>query len=40
MSGICMATDSPDWADRTARLVDLLVDGLRYGAPGAAPRPS
>jgi AcrR family transcriptional regulator len=34
MGGICMATDSPDWADRTTRLVDLLVDGLRYGAPG------
>ena len=38
MGGICMATDTPDWADRTARLVDLLVDGLRYGAPGAASR--
>jgi AcrR family transcriptional regulator len=37
MSGICMATDSPDWADRTGRLVDLLVDGMRYGAPGARP---
>ena len=36
MGGICMATDSADWADRTTRLVDLLVDGLRYGAPGAA----
>ncbi|MDT4981193.1 MAG: hypothetical protein QOG07_3072 [Pseudonocardiales bacterium] len=34
MSGICMATDTPGWADRTERLVDLLVDGLRYGAPG------
>lgn len=33
MSGICMATDSPDWAERTGRLVDLLMDGLRYGAP-------
>jgi AcrR family transcriptional regulator len=33
MSGVCMATDSPDWVDRSARLVDLLVDGLRYGAP-------
>jgi AcrR family transcriptional regulator len=32
MSGICMATDSPGWAERTGRLVDLLVDGLRYGA--------
>jgi AcrR family transcriptional regulator len=34
MSGICMATDTPGWNDRTERLVDLLVDGLRYGAPG------
>lgn len=41
MGGICMATDSPDWADRTARLVDLLVDGLRYGASGVpASRPT
>ncbi len=38
MGGICMATDTPDWADRTGRLVDLLVDGLRYGAPGPAKR--
>jgi AcrR family transcriptional regulator len=38
MGGICMATDTPDWADRTARLVDLLVDGLRYGAPGVPKR--
>ncbi len=34
MSGICMATDSPGWSERSGRLVDLLVDGLRYGAPG------
>ena len=33
MSGICMATDLPGWNDRTERLIDLLVDGLRYGAP-------
>jgi AcrR family transcriptional regulator len=38
MGGICMATDTPDWADRTGRLIDLLVDGLRYGAPGPAKR--
>jgi len=37
MSGICMAVDTPGWAERTHRLVDLLVDGLRYGAP-AVPR--
>jgi hypothetical protein len=32
MSGICMATDVSGGPERTARLVDLLVDGLRYGA--------
>ena len=36
MSGICMATDTPGWSERTARLVDLLMDGLRFGAPGDA----
>jgi AcrR family transcriptional regulator len=34
MSGICMASDLPG-GDRTARLIDLLVDGLRYGAAAA-----
>ncbi|MDT4937232.1 MAG: hypothetical protein QOG80_903 [Pseudonocardiales bacterium] len=32
MSGICMASDLPG-GDRTGRLIDLIVDGLRYGAP-------
>jgi AcrR family transcriptional regulator len=36
MSGICMAADSPGWSERTGRLVDLLLDGLRYGAPTPA----
>ena len=36
MGGICMATDSPGWSDTAGRLVDLLVDGLRYGAPARA----
>jgi AcrR family transcriptional regulator len=36
MSGICMAADSPGWSERTGRLIDLLVDGLRYGAPARA----
>ena len=35
MSGVCMATDTSGGPERTARLVDLLVDGMRYGA---APR--
>jgi hypothetical protein len=29
-----MASDLPG-DDRTARLIDLIVDGLRYGAPAA-----
>lgn len=33
MSGICMAADTPERVERTGRLVDLLVDGLRFGAP-------
>jgi AcrR family transcriptional regulator len=36
MGGICMAADSPGSAEQTGRLVDLLVDGLRYGAPAQA----
>jgi AcrR family transcriptional regulator len=36
MSGICMAADTPGWAERTGRVIDLLVDGLRYGAPASA----
>jgi AcrR family transcriptional regulator len=36
LSGICMASDQPGWAERTGRLIDLLVDGLRYGAPASA----
>jgi AcrR family transcriptional regulator len=35
MSGICMTSDSPEWRDRAERLIDLLVDGLRYGAPAS-----
>ena len=36
MSGICMASDQPGWQDQARRLVDLLLDGLRYGAPAPA----
>ena len=32
MSGICMAADAPGWSSAGGGLVDLLVDGLRYGA--------
>jgi AcrR family transcriptional regulator len=36
MGGICMATDSPGWSERAGVLINLLVDGLRYGAPRSA----
>ena len=36
MSGICMATDTAGSGDRTSRLVALLIDGLRYGAPASS----
>jgi AcrR family transcriptional regulator len=32
VSGICIATDRPDWRDHAKRLVALLMDGMRYGA--------
>ena len=33
MSGICMASDTAGWSERTNRIVSLLIDGLRYRAP-------
>ena len=36
MRGICMAGDGPVDAERTGILINLLVDGLRYGAPASA----
>ena len=33
LGGICMAGDSTDWQDKTVRLVGLVFDGLRFGAP-------
>ena len=36
LSGICLVSDQPDWQDQARRLVSLLHDGLRYGAPGSA----
>jgi AcrR family transcriptional regulator len=35
MGGICMANDQIGSIDDAARLVDLVFDGLRYGAPAA-----
>jgi len=37
LGGICMATDRPDAAATAVALVDLVFDGLRFGAPGARP---
>ncbi|HTW19967.1 MAG TPA: helix-turn-helix domain-containing protein [Mycobacteriales bacterium] len=31
VSGICLATDRADWREHAARLVALLMDGMRYG---------
>ena len=33
IGGVCMISDQPDWQDQSRRLVRLLMDGLRYGAP-------
>jgi hypothetical protein len=33
IGGICMATDRPGSAETAVALVDLVFDGLRYGAP-------
>ncbi|PRD41484.1 TetR family transcriptional regulator [Phyllobacterium phragmitis] len=35
LSGIYSAPDTPDWRDRSRRLVSLLMDGLRWGSPKA-----
>ena len=40
MSGICMAGDALGSSERTACLVDLLIDGLRYGATEVAEEPA
>jgi hypothetical protein len=36
LSGLCMTSDQPGWQDQARRLISLLMDGLRYGAPGPA----
>ncbi len=35
LSGIYSAPDTPDWRDRSRRLVSLLMDGLRWGSAKA-----
>jgi hypothetical protein len=36
LGGICMVSDQVGWQDQARRLVSLLMDGLRYGAPTPA----
>jgi AcrR family transcriptional regulator len=38
LSSIYSAKDGPDWRDRSQRLVNLIMDGLRYGAPRPSAR--
>jgi hypothetical protein len=33
LGGVCMASDAADWQAQALRLVGLMMDGLRYGAP-------
>ena len=35
LGGVCMMSDQPEWKDQARRMVALLMDGLRYGAPAA-----
>ena len=39
LSGIYGAPDTPDWRDRSRRLVSLLMDGLRWGSSKSAKTP-
>jgi len=34
MGAICMASDDASYADRATKLVQLLLDGMRFDAPG------
>jgi AcrR family transcriptional regulator len=38
LQGVWQVTDEPDWQDKARRLLNLLMDGLRYGAPGTRVR--
>ncbi|RWC90988.1 MAG: TetR/AcrR family transcriptional regulator [Mesorhizobium sp.] len=39
LGGIYSAPNTPDWRDRSGRLVKLLMDGLRFGATKASKLP-
>lgn len=36
LSGLYSTATGPEWRDRSQRLISLLMDGLRFGAPNAA----
>ncbi|MFF5538714.1 TetR/AcrR family transcriptional regulator [Streptomyces cinerochromogenes] len=38
LAGVALITSAPDQRERAGRLLDLLLDGLRYGADGPASR--
>ena len=35
LGGLCMMSDQAEWKEQARRMVALLMDGLRYGAPAA-----
>jgi AcrR family transcriptional regulator len=37
MNGIWYLPDGPEWRDDVGRMLDLVIDGLRYGVPAPAP---
>ncbi|KOV89502.1 TetR/AcrR family transcriptional regulator [Streptomyces sp. NRRL B-3648] len=39
LAGVALITSAPDQRERAGRLLDLLLDGLRYGADGPPPSP-
>jgi AcrR family transcriptional regulator len=38
LQGVWQVTSEPEWQDKARRLLNLLMDGLRYGAPGTLRR--
>ena len=37
MNGIWYLPPGPDWRETVGRMLDLVIDGLRYGVPATAP---
>ena len=38
MNGIWFLPDGPEWRETVGRMLDLVIDGLRYGASRSARR--